>query len=559
MPEYLSPGVYVEEIDTGPKPIQGVSTSTAVFVGITEKAQMVERVDGELTTRDLLNTPSLVTNWTQYSERFGGFVDGAYLPQSIYGFFQNGGARCYVLSIKTMPKAQVALLNTQGKPQLIVNSKQAGYEGLRLRVGVEPTEVPKPTKAAAKSKDGESETPAAEAAGDITSFTVTVERETPSGRWRTEETLKDVTLVETSKESAVKAKVAFKDNKKSKLIDIMVPENVTLDKLWPRQQQQSLQIEPGLLQAASPEDFRGDASQRSGIDGLEAIDDISIVCVPDLMAPTQDNGLDLDMIKNVQGMIIAHCEHMGDRVAILDAPPDMTPQDIYDWRMDTAGFDSSYAALYYPWIEVQDPVTRRPALVPPSGYIAGVWARSDTTRGVHKAPANEVIQGCTGMAYNVTKGEQDILNPVGVNCIRTLPGMGIRIWGARTLSSNASWRYINVRRLFNYVEKAIERGTMWVVFEPNNHRLWGQVNRDVTAFLSNVWRSGALFGSTPEQAFFVKCDEELNPPAVRDQGQLIIEIGLAPVKPAEFVIFRISQWAGGAGESEEEGGEDAAE
>jgi uncharacterized protein len=163
---------------------------------------------------------------------------------------------------------------------------------------------------------------------------------------------------------------------------------------------------------------------------------------------------------------------------------------------------------------------------------------------VHKAPANEVIRGATGLPIQLTRGEQDSLNPVGVNCIRSFPGRGIRIWGARTLSSDPAWRYINVRRLFNMVEESIERGTQWVVFEPNDPDLWARVRRDVSAFLRTVWTSGALFGITPNEAFYVKCDEELNPPEVRDLGQLIIEIGISPVKPAEFVIFRISQWAG---------------
>jgi hypothetical protein len=178
--------------------------------------------------------------------------------------------------------------------------------------------------------------------------------------------------------------------------------------------------------------------------------------------------------------------------------------------------------------------------------MAGIWARNDNTRGVHKAPANEVVAGATGLANNVTKGEQDTLNPVGINCIRAFPGMGIRVWGARTLASNPSWRYLNVRRLFNYVEKSIERGTQWIVFEPNEPMLWARIRRDVSAFLSTVWSTGALFGGSPAEAFYVKCDEELNPPAIRDLGQLIIEIGMAPVKPAEFVIFRISQWSPGA-------------
>jgi phage tail sheath protein FI len=191
-----------------------------------------------------------------------------------------------------------------------------------------------------------------------------------------------------------------------------------------------------------------------------------------------------------------------------------------------------------------DPATNLPINIPPSGHMAGIWARNDATRGVHKAPANEVVRGVIGLAYQTTKGEQDTLNPNGVNCIRAFPGRGIRVWGARTVSSDPAWRYISVRRLFNFVEKSIEGGTQWVVFEPNDRKLWARVRRDVTAFLKVVWRSGALFGSTPGEAFYVKCDDELNPPETRDLGQLIIEIGLSPVKPAEFVIFRISQWAG---------------
>jgi len=217
---------------------------------------------------------------------------------------------------------------------------------------------------------------------------------------------------------------------------------------------------------------------------------------------------------------------------------------VREWRLK-ANYDTKYAALYYPWIESADMVRGKGTVrVPPSGYVAGVYARTDTERGVHKAPANEVVRGATGLPVQVTQSEQDSLNPLGINCIRTFPGRGIRIWGARTLSSDASWRYINVRRLFNMVEESIERGTQWVVFEPNDQGLWARVKRDVTAYLKTVWNSGALFGATPAEAFYVKCDAELNPPEVRDLGQLIIEIGIAPVKPAEFVIFRISQWAG---------------
>lgn len=555
MPEYLSPGVYVEEVDRGPKPIEGVGTAMAAFVGFTEKAELVEEVDGELMTTDLLNTFQLVTNWTQFVERYGEFVPGAYLPQSVYGYFNNGGSRCYVISVKTIPRAQTTLLNGEGKPQLIVQSKQAGYEGLRLRVRIQDALLPSPTsngagkktgaKAADDKGDGPADEPAESVAAEKGSFTFVVERQTVSGRWKTEEVLPEVTLLEVQENGSKEVRVAYRNNKASQWVDLLLPPSpAPLAKLWPKEQQQSLNIDVQQLPAATTQDFQGQVTKRTGVEGLEALDDVTMVVVPDLMSTPPGQELDLDQVKAVQTMMIAHCERLGDRVAILDAPPDMSPQAIKKWRMDTAGYDSSYAALYYPWITIMDPATNQPIDIPPSGHMAGIWARNDNTRGVHKAPANEVVQGAIGLAYNTTKGEQDTLNPIGVNCIRGFPGRGIRVWGARTLSSNPSWRYINVRRLFNYVEKSVENGTQWVVFEPNDRGLWARVRRDITAFLKTVWRDGALFGSTPEEAFYVKCDDELNPPESRDLGRLIVEIGLAPVKPAEFVIFRISQWAG---------------
>jgi hypothetical protein len=564
MPEYLSPGVYVEEIDRGPKPIEGVGTAMPVFVGFSERAQLAEQVDGEIITSDILGKPQLVTNWTQYVERFGNFVEGAYMPHSVYGYFMNGGTRCYVLSVKTIPKAQAALLGSDGKPQLVVRAKQAGFDGLRLRVKIETPELPAPAAAAPEPpKRGAKADEKAEEKGDQAaasggsapaqsngaghSFTVTIERQGVTGAWQTKEVLRDVTLTEVETAKGKEIRVAYKNNKASQFVELLTPEtSAPLAKLWPKAQEQTLNIEQKLIEPATYSDFQGNVLERTGVEGLESLDDATMVAVPDLMTPMPGQKLDLEMVKAVQTLIIAHCERMGDRVAILDAPPNMNPQQIRKWRLDTAGYDSSYATLYYPWIQVMDPVKNSSMLMPPSGHMAGIWARNDNTRGVHKAPANEVVAGATGLAYNVTKGEQDTLNPFGVNCIRAFPGMGIRVWGARTLSSNPSWRYLNVRRLFNYVEKSIERGTQWIVFEPNEPMLWARIRRDVSAFLSTVWSSGALFGGSPAEAFYVKCDEELNPPAIRDLGQLIIEIGMAPVKPAEFVIFRISQWSPGS-------------
>jgi phage tail sheath protein FI len=549
MPEYLSPGVYVEEVDRGPKPIEGVGTAMPVFVGFSEKAQLNETIDGEVVTTDVLGKPQLVTNWTQYVERFGNIIEGAYLPHSVYGYFLNGGGRCYVLSVKTIPKAQAALLGSDGKPQLIVRSKQAGFSGLKLRVKVETPEAP-PASAAAKKDEKADDKGAPKSEGGAGgngaghAFNVVIERQGTSGAWQTKEVLRDVTLTEVETDAGKEVRVAYRNNKASQLIELLVPDSkASLAKLMPKAQEQTLNIESNLLAPATYSDFQGDVIERTGVEGLEALDDVTMVCVPDLMTPMPGQKLDLDTVKGVQTLIIGHCERMGDRVAILDAPPDMNPQQVNNWRMNTAGYDSSYATLYYPWIRVMDPVSNSPKLVPPSGYMAGIWARNDNTRGVHKAPANEVVRGATGLAYNVTKGEHDVLNPNGVNVIRVFPGMGIRVWGARTLSSNPSWRYLNVRRLFNYVEKSIERGTQWIVFEPNEPSLWAQIVRDVSSFLTTVWAQGALFGTNPDQAFYVKCDAELNPAATRDLGQLFIEIGMSPVKPAEFVIFRISQWS----------------
>jgi phage tail sheath protein FI len=299
----------------------------------------------------------------------------------------------------------------------------------------------------------------------------------------------------------------------------------------------------GAIAKLDATEYVGDATARTGFAGLESIDEITIVAAPDLMSAHQQGAIDAEGVKTAQLAIISHCEQMGDRVAVLDPPPDLGPQQIRAWRQDDAGYDSRYATLYYPWIRVFDPSTGRNITVPPSGHIAGVWARSDGERGVHKAPANEVIRGAVDIDTRLSKGEQDLLNPIGVNCVRSFPGRGIRVWGARTLSSDPAWRYLNVRRLFNYFEESILLGTQWVVFEPNDDRLWSSIRRNVTAFLTEEWRRGALFGRTTAEAFYVKCDRDNNPQESIDLGQVVCEIGVAPVKPAEFVIFRLSQFA----------------
>jgi phage tail sheath protein FI len=281
--------------------------------------------------------------------------------------------------------------------------------------------------------------------------------------------------------------------------------------------------------------------KRTGLYTLKNIDEISIVAIPGVTT------------QHLQNKLVIHCENMKDRFAVLDSEE---KADLDAIQRQGNLYDSKYAALYYPWIRIFDPLSKKRINVSPSGYMCGIYARSDSERGVHKAPANEVVRGALGLEEFdgvktiITKGQQDILNPKGINCIRAFPGRGIRVWGARTISSDSLWKYINVRRLFLFLEESIDEGTQWVVFEPNDEKLWARVRQTITQFLTRVWKDGALMGTTPEEAFFVKCDRTTMTQDDIDNGRLIVLIGVAPVKPAEFVIFRIAQWAGGSAVTE---------
>jgi phage tail sheath protein FI len=388
MPAYLSPGVFVEEIDSGARPIAAVGTSTAGFVGPAPLADA--RLDEAVA----------INNWTQFQKEFvGDSKTSTALANAVYGFFLNGGSRCYVVNTK----------------------------------------------------------------GPI------------SGKGR-------------------------------------------------------------------------------GLDALASIDEVAIIAAPGMTDPDSYSAL------------LDSAELLKDRVAILDGPAkvgdveqltrgadagapapggkDGAPRQAPGLRARDS--DGGYGAFYFPWIMARDAITDELVAMAPSGHLAGIWARTDTERGVHKAPANEAIRGALGVTQNVSRGEQDQLNPAGVNCIRFFSREGVRVWGARTLATSANWRYLNVRRLFNMIEESIAGSTRWVVFEPNDRPLWKSIERDVSAFLTLLWRQGALQGAKPQEAFFVKCDEETNPPDVIDAGQVVTLIGLAPVKPAEFVIFRIGQSQAGA-------------
>lgn len=277
------------------------------------------------------------------------------------------------------------------------------------------------------------------------------------------------------------------------------------------------------------------------LEQFAAIDEIALVAAPGITDAA------------TRAAIVSHCAvHTQDRFAILDSEVKLPDDDLQNLNPggDSVPDNSDYAAFYFPWIQVSDPVTQLldakadPLMyVPPSGHVAGIYARTDTTRGVFKAPANAQVMGALGLKYQISKAQQDGLNPQGVNCIRDLNG-NIRVWGARTIGgdANGEWRYINVRRTFLFLRESIDEGMQWAVFEPNDQSLWAKITRNITAFLMIQWRAGALFGATPQEAFYVKCDAETNPPELREIGQVVTEIGVAVVRPAEFVIFRISQW-----------------
>ena len=534
MPEYLAPGVYIEEVEMGGKPIEGVSTSTAGFIGETERGPLM---------------PRLRTGLEQYRRLYGEFLPAnSYLPYAVEGFFSNGGKRCFISRI-IGEQSKVATLDIQGLQegsQVAPSPKQAKEKAPKATV----TTGGNPGKA----------------------FTVTA---IGPGDW--------------GNRIAIKIGKASLSDLNQKLFKMTViywkdaPPMPAVDPTDPEKQRDPNRREPSFLEVydnlstepssdfyekrinnisafieatrisdevPSPteglkflyggsdgekvelSDYKGKTKQgeRTGLSSFTEVDEISIVCVPnenDLVGLTDE--------------IVKHCELMKDRFAILQAQQsaglisELTPL-----------IDSKYAAFYYPWIKVMDPLTNSPKLIPPGGHMAGIYARSDTERGVHKAPANEIVRGAVGLQFTLTKGEQDILNPRGVNCIRAFRGRGIRVWGARTISSDPIWKYVNVRRLFLYLEESIEEATQWVVFEPNDQRLWARVRQTITGFLFMVWKDGALMGTTPDKAFFVKCDETTMTQDDRDNGRLIVLIGVAPVKPAEFVVFRIAQWRSGS-------------
>ena len=513
MPEYLSPGVYIEEVRSGPVPIEGVGTSTAGFVGQTLRGPLA---------------PRLVSSFVQFERWYGGLTDTSmsFLSWAVQGFFANGGQRAFVARVPRggAGTAQLALdplvISAIGPGSfgnnIFVRVQNATQQGFRLTViyydrPPDPFEndpfnrdipiVRRPQPDATEDWDNLSIDP------DDTSYVLT----TVNG---------SSTLVELgwSDGPARPANVAFVDAR----------------------------LDGGEDGADDPEvdDYVGQAASAddpaTGLRALELIDEIALLCIPDEVKGP---------LTQLSELLLQQCERLKDRFAVLQFPQNQS--DINSLVIDRP---SLYGAKYWPWIRVFDPRNQGTQLVPPGGHVLGIYARTDILRGVHKAPANEDVRGIVtrdlpgpGMRgpleYKITKEDHDILNPRGVNVIRDFraDGRGIRVWGARTVADDAQWRYVNVRRLFIYLEESIDEGTQFVVFEPNYEPTWAIVRRSITNFLTRVWRDGALAGITPEEAFFVKCDRTTMTQDDIDNGRLICLVGVAPVKPAEFVIFRFSQ------------------
>ena len=551
----------MEEYDSGAVPMQGVSTSTAGFVGLAERGPVIGQ-------------PQLVTSFADYTRMYGGFLskagygDARYLPYAVEQFFVNGGSRAYIM--RAAPgDAKAASLKTGC---LEISAANPGAWAEMMRVVVSPTSKAKTqvfqvegSDLTLKNADGfnpgdmvelfDGTTKAYATIKGVLDKVVTLDApctlEVADKKVGTEKYIRtcEITItarlgeaIETYENLSLKPEALnFAEVKtaKSDLIRVSVLTDETQAGDTPYElcggtgDGMTLILEggsDGSVMTVTPDAYIGQddgPGKRTGLQAFLENSLVSVMAIPGVTTP------------EVQAALIAFCENRKSIFAILDVP--MNLQKTNDVATFRDMYDSTYAAMYHPWLQMFDAGAKRTDFFPPSGAMAGIYARSDNSRGVHKAPANEVVRGCTGLSCSYNTGEQDILNPIGVNLIRALPGQGIRVWGARTISSNGLWKYLNVRRLFIYVEESIKNNTNWVVFEPNSEVLWGRVTRTITAFLATCWRDGALAGTSPDQAFFVECGPTTMTQDDIDNGRLICQIGIAPVKPAEFVIFRITQ------------------
>lgn len=566
MAEYFSPGVYVEEYDNSPRSIEGVGTSTAGFIGLAEKGPA-------------MGAPSLVTSFKSFTKQFGSFLsefsygEYRYLANSVEQFFVNGGTRCYVARV--VPEDAVAAKKEMGP--FTAEAANEGKWGNRIQISFNTVEKRKlqliaksATGYVAKSVEGFYEGDLVEVDGEynrietIYDNTVTFEKEFKNDVVDGNIIPKTVLYLVTTDVS-----VRYNDdveNYGELSFNVKAPNYIgsklAVSELIKAQVTPSEEIgnpveaifgagntsgifnleggSDGTMSKVTPATFIGidnGPGKRTGIQAFTENSTVSMLAIPGVT--------DAEVVVS----LVAHCENLKNRVAVLDMPKELyKPKDLIEYR---GIIDSTYAAMYHPWIQIFDRSSNKNDFIPPSGAVMGIYSRTDINRGVHKAPANEIVF-CTGLNINYTRAEQDILNPAGINLIRAIPGQGIRVWGARTASSNAAFKYINVRRLFIYVEESIRANTNWVVFEPNDATLWQRVSLTISSFLDSMWRTGMLAGSSPSEGYFV----EIGPSTMsRDDimnGRLICNIGIAPSRPAEFVIFRVTQHT-----AEAEGGEEA--
>jgi phage tail sheath protein FI len=574
VPEYLAPGVYVEETSFRAKSIEGVSTSTTGFAGLTRKGP----TEG---------TPELITSFGDFERTYGGFADlelggkkvPNYLAHAVRAYFDNGGSRLYVARVHTAAAAASSPWTgggSENKDKVRFVARHPGQVGNGL-ITVRLVKTPATGRGMAGAAQG-TILKVGKAAADPDDPDVEETFVKTGSAWAGEGTSTlDTTGLDLNEQpgkgaSFVTANVLTVDADG----DPKFFEDLGLAPGHPRYIGSVLGLQPGrridalenlfalelgenvkplrLVQFLTPAgkadavSFQladgsdggepGGSDYETALDALGRIENISIVAAPGHSSFTA--------FVAIQGELIQHVERRrAYRVAVLDTPPDQSLAEAIDTR---SRIDSTRAALYYPWVVTDNPLTRpgdetiaREVSLPPSGFVCGIYARNDIERSVAKAPANEVVRGALRFETDVNFAEQEVLNPAGVNCLRYFPGRGYRVWGARTASSDPEWKYVNVRRYFLYLEHSIDRGTQWAVFENNGERLWANVRETIESFLYNEWRSGDLLGGTPAEAYFVRCDRSTMTQNDLDNGRLICLVGVAVLKPAEFVIFRIGQ------------------
>ena len=601
MPEYLSPGEYIEEVSSGSKSIEGVPTSTTGMAGLAHFGPV--RYPGGPSRSD----PRLITSFTEFERIYGGLdeldIEGGRIPYLAYAaraFFENGGKRLYISRIfKPKSEADCGVARRAITDGVLTATWKARWPGSSGNVGVETQ--PMRTRVQAYSENGAIKvrgvedgsvievgpagSPPPESNAPLTADNLAVVRvdadlnQTFLGIAPTavDQVVHRVQLtvavrVDTNRNDEYSAlggdpaqasfvgKVLEKDNPSDEyamvwldwdseaagataasLMVLLTGENAA----GGLTDGNDGELPSGSDFAGSEADVTDEKVRATGLTALGGIDDIAVVAMPDAATLSSP-----DETFTATQALIAHCENLRYRIAVVDGPQSSSIDQIREFR---GKFNSYYSALYHPWIEIPSSAGAAPPdvpsqrlLVPPSGFIAGIYARSDSERGVHEAPANEVVLGLTRLEENIGSSFQDALAAEGINCLRFFEGRGNLVWGARTMSSDPEWKYVNVRRLIIYIEHSVDNGTQWAVFEPNNETLWANVRQTVGDFLLVLWRKGALMGEKPEEAYFVRCDRTTMSQDDIDNGRLICLVGVAPVKPAEFVIIRIGQWTADA-------------